>query len=480
MLASCRTQGDPYTVPPFELTTDDVDGFWDELQTFHEAFRSCFVRSEPRQHFFHYMAGQFSELERKSIEPMAIHIEGGNIRGMQRFISTDVWKEHQMQHIYHGMVAHDMGAPQGMLIFDESGFVKKGQESVGVARQYCGNVGKVENSQVGVFAAYASAKGYALVDQRLFLPESWFDADHAERRGKCRVPKDATFHSKPELAAGMLRAIQNEGQLPFRYIAADSVYGNSPVFLDAMEACVGRVYMVGISSETRAWLQRPQTQLHTYRYGGEVYTRQVLAPSSPAPKSVAEWAQSLRPHAWYRRTVSEGSKGPIEYEFARKRVTICRDGLPDRTLWLVIKRSLGASPRYWYYISNAPASATLGLFVWLSGRRWAIEQGFEESKSELGMDHYEVRTFAGWHHHMLVTMLAHFFLWRLKIRLEKKITRSDRSPGAVSVGSSAAHSVFDERSALGIGGLGAEAQSSSLLLASQTAPSHAGGAWSLR
>jgi SRSO17 transposase len=474
MLASCRTQGDPYAVPPFDLTPDDVEGFLDELQAFHEAFRLCFVRSEPRQHFFHYMAGQFSALERKSIEPMALHIEGGNIRGMQRFISDDVWKEQQMQRIYHGMVAHDMGTPHGVLIFDESGFVKKGQESVGVARQYCGTVGKVDNCQVGVFAAYASDKGYALVDQRLFLPESWFDADHAEYRAKCRVPESMTFRSKPELASDMLRLIRDEGQLPFRYIAADSVYGNSPAFLDALDACVGCVYMVGISSETRGWLQKPQTQLHTYRYGGEAHAQRVLAPSSPAPKSVAEWAQNLRPHAWYRRTVSEGSKGPIEYEFARKRVTLCRDGLPDRTVWLVIKRSLGATPRYWYYISNAPVSATLGLFVWLSGRRWAIEQSFEESKSELGMDHYEVRMFAGWHHHMLVTMLAHFFLWRLKIRLEKKITCPDGTPGAVSVGSGVAASALDEWGAVGVGGLGAETQSSSLLLALQTAPNHAG------
>jgi len=464
MLAACRTQGDPYRLPPFELTPDDVDGFLDELQTFHEAFRSCLVRSEPRQHFFHYMAGQFSLLERKSIEPMAIHIDGGNIRGMQRFISDDVWNEPQMQHIDHGMVAHDMGEPQGVLIFDESGFVKKGQESVGVARQYCGTIGKVDNCQVGVFAAYASAKGYALVDQRLFLPESWFDADHAERRAKCRVPQDVTFYSKPELAANMLRAIQDEGLLPFRYIAADSLYGNSPVFLDAMEACVGSIYMVGISSETRCWLKRPQTQLHTYRYGGESHTQRVLAPSSPSPKSVATLAQSLRPHVWYRRTVSEGSKGPIEYEFARKRVTLCKDGLPDRTVWLVIKGSVGTSPRSWYSISNAPASATLGLFVWLSGRRWAIEQGFEESKSELGMDYYEVRTFTGWHHHMLVTMLAHFFLWRLTIRLEKKITCLDGGAGAVSVGRGVAASVLDKRGPFGVGGLVAEAPSSSLLL----------------
>ena len=333
MLAACRTQGAPDTVPPFDLTPDDVDGFLDELQTFHEAFRSCFVRREPRQHFFHYIAGQCSALERKSIEPMAIHLEGGNIRGMQRFLSDDVWNELQMRRIYHGMVTHAMGHPQGVLIFDESGFIKKGQESVGVARQYCGSIGKVENCQVGVFAAYASAKGYALVDTRLFLPEAWCDDAHAERRTKCRVPQDRTFHSKPARAADMLRALHAEGQLPFRSIAADSIYGNSPVFLDAMEACIGCVYMVGISSETRAWLQRPQTELHRYRYGGEDHTQMVLAPSSPTPKSVAEWAQSLRPHRWYRRTVSEGSKGPIVYEFARKRVTLCKDGLPERTVW---------------------------------------------------------------------------------------------------------------------------------------------------
>jgi hypothetical protein len=113
MLVACRTQGDPYTVPPFDLTLDDVAGFVDELQVFHEAFRSCFVRSEPRQHFVHYLAGQCSSLERTSIEPMAIHMEGGHMRGMQRFISDEVWNEPQMRHIYHGMVTHDMGDPHG-------------------------------------------------------------------------------------------------------------------------------------------------------------------------------------------------------------------------------------------------------------------------------------------------------------------------------------------------------------------------------
>ena len=466
MLTVCRTQQNPDIQPNFDLTGADVEGFVDQLDEFHQAFHACFVRREPREHFLRYMAGQLSSLERKSIEPMAIHIAGGNIRGMQRFISDDVWKEEEMQRLYHGMVADEMGEPQGMILVDESGFVKKGQDSVGVARQYCGTIGKVDNCQVGVFAAYASSKGYALVDQRLFLPEAWFDDDHAERRVKCRVPKEAAFQSKPELAAQMVLAIRTQGVLPFRYIGADSVYGNSPVFLDALDACVGAIYLVGISSEMRCWLQHPVTQEHSYLYRGEVHTRRILAPGSEPPMSVAQWAYSLHPHRWYRRTVSEGSKGPIVYEFARRRVTLGRDGLPDRTVWLVVKRSLSAAPQYWFYISNAPASAALSLFVWMSGRRWSVEQCFEESKSDVGMDHYEVRTYEGWRHHILVSMLAHFFLWRLKIRLEKKITGVDGVAIAEPLGSGVAPEALDERAQSGADRLGAKTQSSSLSLAS--------------
>jgi hypothetical protein len=139
--------------------------------------------------------------------------------------------------------------------------------------------------------------------------------------------------------------------------------------------------------------------------------------------------------------------------------------LPDRTVWLVVKRSLSAMPQVWYSISNAPASAPLSLFVWMSGRRWAIEQSFEESKSDLGMDHYEVRTYEGWHHHILTSMLSHFFLWRLKIKLEKKITCSDGAPVAVPVGRGAAASALDEGAEIGADRLGAKAQSPSVLLA---------------
>src|SRR6266851_7124332 len=171
MLAACRTNGEGFAIPTFDLVPSDVEGFMDELWEFQSVFHDCFARSEPRAHFFDYMVGQFSKLERKSIEPMALHVEGGAIRGMQRFISDGLWDEEQMRWNYHQLVADEMGEPEGVLMFDETGLVKKGQDSVGVARQYCGSLGKVENSQGGVCAAYASRHGDALVDKRLFMPE---------------------------------------------------------------------------------------------------------------------------------------------------------------------------------------------------------------------------------------------------------------------------------------------------------------------
>jgi SRSO17 transposase len=457
MLPDCRTPDTTFAIPTFDVIPSDVEGFLEELWEFQSTFHDCFARSEPRAHFFDYMVGQFSKLERKSIEPMALHVEGGTVRGMQRFISDVRWDEEQMRWNYHQLVADELGDPEGVLMFDETGFVKKGQDSVGVARQYCGTLGKVEHCQVGVFAGYASRHGYALVDKRLFLPEAWFGEAYAARRTTCHVPAELTFQSKPQLAAAMLQAIVREGLLPFKYIVADCLYGNSPDFLEAIDACVGITALVAISSETRCWRQRPQTEAKTYRYQQEERTKRVVVDTAPAADTVAAMAASLPASCWYQRTVSEGTKGPLTYAFARQRVTLCKEGVPGRTVWLVIKRTLGATPTYSYYISNAPVSTPWRLLVWLSGVRWAIEQCFEESKTELGMEHYEMRKYPGWHHHMLTTMLAHFFLWHLKLRLGKKSPSVDgvAAPDLAGCGVTAAD-VHDWGCA-GVGRLGAEA-----------------------
>jgi len=422
MLPASRCEGDLFSIPKFSLGKSDIEDLMDELRGFHEQFRDCFARSEPRENFLLYMAGQFSPLERKSIEPIALQVEDGSVRSMQRFISDVVWDEKAMLRVYHSLVNEDLGDPEGILIFDESGFVKKGDDSVGVSRQYCGSIGKVDNCQVGVFAAYASRHGYAFLDKRLYLPQKWFEDSHQLRREKCKVPEDLAFKTKPQLAAEMYRELRAEETIPFKYVVADSIYGANPDFIAAIEEKVGTTYFVSMPSDTLCWLQGPSTEERQVRGKRGSRVKSVVPETEKKPVTFATLASNINSFFWYRRKVSEGTKGPIEYEFTKRRVTLCKDGHPGKTVWLIVKRTLGADRKYTYYISNAMVSTRLKVFVWLSGVRWAIEQCFEEAKDELGMDHYEVRKFPGWNHHMLTCMLAHFFLWHLNVRLGKKST----------------------------------------------------------
>ena len=422
MLPECRCETDPYPIPKFNLEKKDITDFIQELKDFHEQFQQCFSRQEPRDNFFQYMVGQLSQVERKSIEPIALSVKDGKVRAMQFFVSDVVWHDEEVVSVYRSMISEDMGDPDGVLIFDESGFVKKGDDSAGVARQYCGNIGKVENCQVGVFAAYASRHGYCLLGNRLFVPEKWFTDEYAERRKKCKFPQDLEFRTKPQLAAELLKEVTEGGQVPFRFIVADSTYGNSPDFIDAVDGLTGVTYLVSMPDDTLCWLRRPLVVKKEYRFKGEMRSKLLLKDPEKDPVSFETIARNLNNYFWYRRKVSEGTKGPIEYEFTKRRVVLSRAGLPTREVWLIIRRTLGESPTYSYFISNAGLSARLKLFVWLSGIRWAIEQCFEETKTELGMDHYEVRKFPGWIHHMMTCMLAHFFLWHVKLRLGKKST----------------------------------------------------------
>jgi SRSO17 transposase len=422
MLPVTRCDEYLYPVPKFDLGKGDIRDFMDELRGFHEQFADCFQRSESREHFLKYMAGQFSPLERKSIEPIALAVEDGNVRALQRFVSDAPWDEDNMIAKYRSFVNDDLGSPDGALIFDESGFAKKGQDSIGVAKQYCGTIGKVDNCQVGVFAAYVSENGYALVDKRLFIPEQWFTDDYLDRRQKCKLPEDTVFRTKPQLAVEMLTAVSKENVLPFKYVLADSIYGVSPEFIAAVESLPDKTYFVSVPKDTLCWLKRPMTMTKAYRWGGKTRTKTVLVDPHSKPLTMEDLAQNINDYFWYRRQVSEGTKGPIVYEFTRRQVVLSATGLPQKTAWLLIRRTLGDDPQYSFFISNASSSTRLKTLVWLSGLRWAIEQCLEETKTELGMDHYEVRKFPGWQHHMLTCMLAHFFLWHLKIRMGEKST----------------------------------------------------------
>lgn len=421
MLPDIRQSDYQYAVPRFDLDRNDVVDMMSELKGFHENFSDCFQRTESRDNFYRYMSGQLCHLERKSIEPIAFAIEGGKVRAMQRFVSDAPWDEDKIMFKYRSLVNDDMGHPDGAVIFDESGFAKKGDDSIGVARQYSGNLGKVDNCQVGVFAAYTSKYGYSLIDKRLYIPEHWFSDDYKEKREKCMLPPEIKFQTKPQLAAEILLDIAKQKQLPFRYVLADSVYTN-PDFIEAVESLVGVTYLLQVAEDTLCWLQKPVVVDRSYKYQGQERTKKVLSSKTKNHISVKTFAKSIHNFFWNRRIVSEGTKGPIEYEFTKRRIVLSRHGLPHKTVWLLIRRTLEKEPKYSFYISNAPLSTKLDKFIWLSGLRWSIEQCFEETKTELGMDQYEVRKFTGWQHHILTSMLAHYFLWHMKVRLGKKNT----------------------------------------------------------
>lgn len=199
MLPANRYGEHLYSVTKFDLGKGDIKNFMNELSGFHEQFADCFKRSESREHFFNYMAGQFSPLERKSIELIALAVKDGNVRAMQRFESDAPWDDENMLTKYRSLANDDLGSEEGDLIFNESGFIKKGQDSIGVARQYCGTVGKVDNCQVGVFAGYASEHGYALIDKRQFIPKKWCTDAYRVRRIKCNLADGATFSTNLNL-----------------------------------------------------------------------------------------------------------------------------------------------------------------------------------------------------------------------------------------------------------------------------------------
>ena len=326
--------------------------------------------------------------------------------------------------IHQGLMANTMGETDGVMLIDESGVVKQGQDSVGVARQYCGSAGKVANSQVGVHLGYVSRKGYSLVDSRLFVPDEWFDEAHAERRKACGVPGDLIFQTKPEIGLELLQAAvkrneQADDVLPFQWVAADELYGDAPAFRDGV-ATLNKWYFTEIKTTPQVWLKRPEVHIPEWQGRGRRPTRLRLRNPSEKAIPVRDIVAQIPQQAWTRATIKEGSKGPIVCDFAFLRVIESRGSLPGPEVWLVIRRNLDNPTEVKFYFSNASADIPLLDLVRISGMRWPVEIIFEEGKGEIGLDHYETRSWLGWHHHMLLVSLAHHFLVRLRIQFKDK------------------------------------------------------------
>jgi len=394
-----------------------------ELQSFVSRYLPLFGREENHAHAASILQGLLAGGERRNVENIAEAVDGGVVRTLQKFISQGAWDDDAVLAELSQHVVEVLGDEDAVLIVDETGFPKKGTKSVGVTRQYSGTLGRIDNCQVGVFVDYCSPLGHTLIDRRLFLPENWTeDRDRCQSAG---IPEGVVFRTKPELATEMIERSHRAG-VPFRWVAGDSVYGNSPLFLQTLRT-LGKLYVVEVSSDARVWATQPEMRPmgRTTRVGGRPTTN---PKPLTKPKPVHELLAEIPATAWKRIQVAEGSQGPRLYEYTELTVWFSEESQPTaEPERLLFRRSLGQNAEIKYQRSNAPSAIPLKKLTEVGGNRWCVEQDFQSGKGECGLDEYETRGWTGWHHHTALSLLALMFLALQKVRLEKKASSGNGS-----------------------------------------------------
>ena len=394
--------------------------FQTELEKYFQNYFPCFSTEPQRKLFRTFVQGLLSPLERKSIEPIALHFSGEKyVRPLQQFFSRSPFEEQPLLDIYQEQLSGQVGEGNGMLSVDDTGFVKKGKHSAGVKRQYCGRLGKTENCQSGVFLAYAGDNGYGLVDCELYIPREWFSEEFAQLYKECRIPEDREFSTKNEIAQRMLNRAMRSGLFQARWIGCDAAYGNDHDFLDGLELPEGVWYFAATNAKEQVFREYPE--MHYPETGrGRPRKHPVL---SGKPVSVQEIAEDPSV-PWETVVLAEGAKGPVVAERKFIRCFACRkDGnrnyvKPGPEIWLYLRKYADGEIKY--FVSNAPGELPAHELDRAATLRWPIEQCFEECKSSLGMGHYECRSYRGWKRHMLFVMIAHLFTISMREILKKK------------------------------------------------------------
>lgn len=374
-----------------ELDAEDIEDIKKRLAEFLAPFKEMFVREEQRFHAAMYIEGRTRQLTRRTIEPIAVDRDVKR-RPLQHFIGAGRWDDEALRNEMARRIGADMGRPNGVLVFDGSGFAKAGPESVGTQRQWCGRLGKEEQCQVGEFVAYAAGGSVTLVDAELYLPKSW--ADDPERREKCHIPSDVEFETGWELAAKMLE--RRGALLPHRWVVGDESYGRPTELRDLLHER-SEQYLLEVPAKAKLRLAR----------GGD-WTRADL------------WASELPRKAWKRFTVRDGEKGPVVVRAVKARVyTPRKQGqCAERPEVLVVVRN-DREKKSWTYLGS-DGRASLSELARVGSCRHGIEQALEMAKGDVGLDEYEVRSWIGWHHHMTLSMMALWFLVQEQRWLKKR------------------------------------------------------------
>lgn len=356
-------------------TRATVERWADEVAAVGERIGPRFARSEPRRRAVGYIHGLLSDAERKNGWQLAEHLGEATPDGVQHLLARADWDADAVRDDLLGYVGEHLGDPGGVLIVDETGFLKKGTKSCGVARQYSGTAGRIENCQVGVFLGYATATGRALLDRELYLPKEW--AADADRRKEAGVPTVGGFATKIVLARRMIDRAVAAG-VPAKWVAADAVYGSDYHFRATAEGH-GLGYVVGVRSDFAVWAGFRQVRVSA------------LLTRVPAD-------------AWHRLSCGAGAKGPRVYDWALRRTNSPEPATYAR--WVLIRRSVSDPTEVAYFACGGPPATTLDELVLVAGARWAIEDLFELAKGDCGLDEYEVRSWAGWHRHITLSLFA--------------------------------------------------------------------------
>ena len=372
-----------------------VRSWTEELQAVSKRLSDHFARSEARQRAQDYLLGLLSGAERKNSWQLAEVAGNSTPYGIQHLLGRASWDADALRDDLREYVIEHLADEENTLIVDETGFIKKGDKSVGVKRQYTGTVGKRENCQVGVFLAYASGRGQAFIDRELYLPEEW--ALDKERRQRAGVPEEVGMRTKPELAKEMLgRALVDRG-VKASWVVADSVYGDSRrlgMFLEEKE----QPYVLALSGKAHVWAGFYQHRVSALL---DALTEGEL-PSGETGEAAEEG------EGWKRLSAGEGSKGPRLYDWTRLPLNPpLQEGFQR---WLLVRRSIEDPEEITAYTVFCAQNTTLEALAKVAGNRWRVEIGFEEAKGEVGLAHYEVRSWDGWYRHITLSLFAHAFL----------------------------------------------------------------------
>jgi SRSO17 transposase len=395
-----------YILPKFnlaEISRKRLEPCLGNLREFVRRYASRFYRVEQAGHAAIYIEGLLSDLSRKTCEPIAID-HGQHRKPLQHFVGAGLWDDEKVLEELQSHVREELGDPRGVFVLDPSAFLKKGHHSVGVKRQWSGRLGAKALCQVGIYLAYAGQGGAALVDRRLYLPHEWCQSG---RRKLGHVPQEVRFQTRQEIALDLLKKVGP--RLPHSFVVGDEEFGRPTWFRKELSR-LGKRYVLEVPSNTVIRDLEAIPPKPRFDRGG---------PSVTPFRRVDAWAKKQPASKWTRLKIRDTEKGPLEFEAIRTTVWAKEDRRIGPTEVLLVTRSLEKDPQYWYWLSNAPL-ASLSELVRVASERQRIEECFQRAKSEAGLAQYEVRSWAGWHHHMTLSMLATWFLTLEARRVGKK------------------------------------------------------------